>query len=160
ALMLLGVALFHHHTLQVALAGLTAITIYKLGFTGFKEGAGLPGLAAHMRHEAVALSNLFLLLMGFAVLSRHFEQSRVPEAMPRFLPGDWKGAFVLLVVVAVLSSFLDNIAAHGARSQAGRLRLGLPRLRGGLWRLDDLVRLLGRRGARQSVPGGQVGRPL
>ena len=111
ALTLLGVALFHHHTLQVALTGLAAITLYKLGFTGFKEGAGLPGLAEHMAHEAVVLSNLFLLLMGFALLSRHFEKSRVPEEMPRFLPDDWKGAFVLLVIVAVISSFLDNIAA-------------------------------------------------
>ena len=110
-LTLLGVALFHHHTLQVALTGLAVITIYKLGFTGFKEGDGLPGLFDHVRHEAVILSNLFLLLMGFALLSRHFEKSRVPDEMPRFLPDDWKGGFVLLVIVAVISSFLDNIAA-------------------------------------------------
>ena len=64
-----------------------------------------------MSHEWVILANLFLLLMGFALLSRHFEKSRVPEVMPRFLPDDWKGAFLLLVIVAVLSSFLDNIAA-------------------------------------------------
>src|SRR5258707_5099234 len=89
ALTLLGVALFHHHTLQVALTGLAAITLYKLGFTGFKYGAGLPGLAEHMSHEAVILSNLFLLLMGFALLSRHFEKSRVPDEMPPFLPDDW-----------------------------------------------------------------------
>ena len=31
--------------------------------------------------------------------------------LPRFLPDDWKGAFVLLVLIFVLSSFLDNIAA-------------------------------------------------
>jgi hypothetical protein len=31
--------------------------------------------------------------------------------MPRFLPDDWKGPFVLLVMIFVLSSFLDNIAA-------------------------------------------------
>jgi hypothetical protein len=41
AVTLLGVALFHHHTLQVALTGLAAITAYKLVFTGFKEGDGL-----------------------------------------------------------------------------------------------------------------------
>jgi hypothetical protein len=39
----------------------------------------------------VLLSNLFLLLMGFAVLSRHFEKSRIPDEMPRFLPDDWEG---------------------------------------------------------------------
>ena len=43
ALTLLGVALFHHHTLQVALTGLAAIVVYKLAFTGFKFGAGLAG---------------------------------------------------------------------------------------------------------------------
>jgi len=95
----------------VALTGLAAITLYKLGFTGFKYGTGLPGLVEHMSHEAVILSNLFLLLMGFALLSRHFEKSKVPDEMPRFLPDDWKGGFLLLVIVAVISSFLDNIAA-------------------------------------------------
>ncbi len=110
-LTLLGVALFHHHTLAVALTGLAAITLYKLVFTGFKFGAGLAGLALHMQHEWVILANLFLLLMGFALLSRHFEKSGVPDEMPAFLPDDWKGGFVLLVVIAVISSFLDNIAA-------------------------------------------------
>jgi Na+/H+ antiporter NhaD/arsenite permease-like protein len=111
ALTLLGVALFHHHTLQVALAGLAAIVLYKLGFTGFKFGTGLGGLALHMQHEWVILANLFLLLMGFALLSRHFEDSKLPDVLPAYLPDDWKGAFALLVLVAVLSSFLDNIAA-------------------------------------------------
>jgi Na+/H+ antiporter NhaD/arsenite permease-like protein len=110
-LTLLGVALFHHYTLQVALSGLAVITAYKLAFTGFKYGDGLAGLGQHMGHEAIILSNLFLLLMGFALLSRHFESSRVPDEMPRYLPDDWKGAFALLVIVAVMSSFLDNIAA-------------------------------------------------
>ncbi|MDX2156844.1 MAG: SLC13 family permease [Hyphomicrobiaceae bacterium] len=111
ALTLLGVALFHHHTLTVALSGLAAITAYKLAFTGFKFGTGLPGLAGHMAHEWVILANLFCLLMGFALLSRHFEESKVPDKMPAYLPDDWKGAFMLLVLVFVLSSFLDNIAA-------------------------------------------------
>jgi Na+/H+ antiporter NhaD/arsenite permease-like protein len=111
ALTLLGVAVFHHYTLQVALTGLAAIVAYKLVFTGFKFGAGVAGLALHMQHEWVILANLFLLLMGFALLSRHFEKSRVPDEMPAFLPDDWKGGFVLLILVFVLSSFLDNIAA-------------------------------------------------
>src|SRR6202165_1585150 len=64
-----------------------------------------------MQHEAVILSNLFLLLMGFALLSRHFEKSSIPDQMPAFLPDDWKGGFLLLVIVCVISSFLDNIAA-------------------------------------------------
>jgi Na+/H+ antiporter NhaD/arsenite permease-like protein len=111
ALTLLGVALFHNYTLPVALIGLTVIALYKLIFTGFKFGIGLSGLGLHMQHEWVILANLFLLLMGFALLSRHFEESRIPDEMPAFLPDDWKGAFVLLVIVGVISSFLDNIAA-------------------------------------------------
>jgi Na+/H+ antiporter NhaD/arsenite permease-like protein len=111
ALTLLGVALFHHHTLPVALTGLAAIIVYKLAFTGFKFGVGLSGLGQHMAHEWVMLANLFLLLMGFALLSRHFEESRVPDEMPALLPDDWKGGVALLFLVFVLSSFLDNIAA-------------------------------------------------
>jgi len=111
ALTLLGVALFHRHTLPVALAGLAAIAVYKVAFTGFKFGVGLGGLGHHMAHEWVILANLFLLLMGFALLSRHFEESRIPDEMPALLPDDWKGGVILLVLIFVLSSFLDNIAA-------------------------------------------------
>jgi Na+/H+ antiporter NhaD/arsenite permease-like protein len=110
-LTLIGVGFLHRHTLAVALAGLAAITIYKLAFTGFKTGPGLAGLGAHMVHEWVILTNLLGLLLGFALLSKHFEESRVPSLLPRFLPDDWKGGFVLLVLVFILSSFLDNIAA-------------------------------------------------
>lgn len=111
ALTLLGVALFHHRTLQVALAGLAAITLYKLFTTGFHAGPGLAGLGAHFAAEWVIFANLFALLMGFALLARHFEDSRIPEALPRLLPDDWKGGVALLAIVFVLSSFLDNIAA-------------------------------------------------
>jgi len=111
ALTLAGVALFHHHTLYVALIGLGVITLYKLGFTGFKTGPGLGGLALHMAHEWVILTNLLGLLLGFALLSKHFEESKIPAELPKYLPDDWKGGFMLLVIVFVLSSFLDNIAA-------------------------------------------------
>jgi len=110
-LTLAGVAIFHHHTLRVALVGLAVILIYKLGFTGFRDGPGLEGLALHLEHEWVILSNLLLLLLGFALLSRHFEDSHLPLELPAILPDDWKGGFVLLWIVFVLSSFLDNIAA-------------------------------------------------
>jgi hypothetical protein len=50
ALTLLGVAVFHHYTLQVALTGVAVIAAYKLAFTGFKTGAGLAGLAIHLQH--------------------------------------------------------------------------------------------------------------
>src|SRR5258708_33687573 len=111
ALVLAGIAFFNRHTLGIALAGLVAVTLYKLAFTGFAQGPGLAGFAGLLAHEWVILANLFLLLMGFALLSKHFEESNVPVELPRILPGDWKGGFVLLVLVFVLSSFLDNIAA-------------------------------------------------
>lgn len=110
-LTLLGVALFHHRTFLVAVTGLVAIIAYKFFFTGFREGIGLDGLIGHMWHERVTLGNLFLLLLGFAVLSRHFEDSRAPEAMPRILPDNWLGGLALLAMIFFISSFLDNIAA-------------------------------------------------
>jgi Na+/H+ antiporter NhaD/arsenite permease-like protein len=105
------VAIFHRHALSAALIGLSAITIKKVLVDGFAEGAGLAGLFAHFAHEWVLIANLFLLLIGFALLARHFEASRVPDWMPAALPDDWPGGFVLLVLVFVISSFLDNIAA-------------------------------------------------
>jgi Na+/H+ antiporter NhaD/arsenite permease-like protein len=108
---LAGVALFHDRTLEVAAIGLAAILTWKLARAGFHEVAGLEGLALHLEAEWVILANLFLLLMGFALLSRHFEMSGAPDRLPDLLPDDWRGGLVLLVLVFVLSSFLDNIAA-------------------------------------------------
>ena len=111
ALTLVGIALFHHHTLPIAVTGLVVISVWKAGFSPFPEGPGIAGWITHLGHEWVMLTNLLGLLLGFALLSKHFEASRVPEWLPRFLPDDWKGALVLLVMIFVLSSFLDNIAA-------------------------------------------------
>ena len=105
ALTLLGVALLHHHTLAVALTGLGTILLFKFAFVGNFH------LVEHLRHEWEVLLNLLGLLLGFALLAKHFEESRVPDILPRFLPDGWQGGFVLLVLVFVLSSFLDNIAA-------------------------------------------------
>ena len=111
ALTLLGVALFHHITLYVALGGLTAISLYKIAFTGFKAGVGVAGFVGHLGHEWVTVAPLFCLLTGFALLARHFEKSHLPVILPRFLPADWRGGFLMLVMVFFISSFLDNIAA-------------------------------------------------
>jgi Na+/H+ antiporter NhaD/arsenite permease-like protein len=130
ALVLAGVALFHHKTFEVALVGLAVITLYKLAFTGFHGVAGPAGLLGHLGREWVTLANLLCLLLGFALLSDHFEKSQVPSLLPRFLPGDWRGAFLLLAMVFVLSAFLDNIAAAligGAIAHTvfrGRVHLG------------------------------------
>src|SRR5438045_4558846 len=111
ALTLVGVAIFHHHTLKIAVGGLIVITLFKILFSPFAEGPGVTGFIAHAAHEWVLLANLLGLLLGFALLSKHFEASKVPAWLPTLLPDDWKGAFVLLLMIFVLSSFLDNIAA-------------------------------------------------
>lgn len=124
------VAIFHRHTLAAALTGLGVITLKKLIGTGFNEGPGFAGLLAHYDHEWVLIANLFLLLVGFALLARHFEASRIPDWMPHALPDHWTGGLVLLVLVFVISSFLDNIAAAliGATVSKhvfkGRVRIG------------------------------------
>ena len=130
ALTLAGVAVFHHRTLQVALSGLGVLVAYKLAVTGFKSGPGIAGLTAHLTHESVGLMNLLALLTGFAILSRHFEESHVPAEMPAILPDNWTGGLALLALVFLLSSFLDNIAAAiigGTVARAvyrGRVHLG------------------------------------
>lgn len=127
---LAGVALLHRHTLQVALGGAVLISLYKMLYSPFVGGAGLNGWLNHLGHEWVVLVNLLLLLLGFALLADLFEKSEVPAVLPRFLPDDWKGCFVLLVCVFVLSSFLDNIAAAmigGAVAQTvfrGKVHIG------------------------------------
>jgi Na+/H+ antiporter NhaD/arsenite permease-like protein len=110
-LVLAGVAISHHHALKIAMTGAIVIALYKILFSPFKFGAGLGGFAQHIGHEWVILTNLLALLLGFAMLSNHFEKSELPEVLPKFLPNDWKGGYVLLILVAVLSAFLDNIAA-------------------------------------------------
>jgi Na+/H+ antiporter NhaD/arsenite permease-like protein len=105
AMTLLGVAIFHTRNLEVAVTGLIAIALYKAAVVQDVD------LIAHFVHEERLVLNLLGLLLGFAILARHFELSRLPDWLPRFLPDDWKGGFVLLVMVAILSTFLDNIAA-------------------------------------------------
>src|SRR5450755_3006634 len=111
ALTLAGIALFHRHTLAIAVAGVAVISLFKIALSPFAEGPGIAGWVSHLGHEWVLLANLLGLLLGFALLSRHFEASNVPARLPHYLPDDWKGGLVLLVMIFVLSSFLDNIAA-------------------------------------------------
>ncbi len=111
ALTLLGVALFHHHTLYVAVTGMIVIALYKILFGDFAGVPGVHGLGTLIAHEWVTLGNLLGLLLGFALLADHFERSHVTDMLPNYLPDDWKGGFLLLVLIAVISSFLDNIAA-------------------------------------------------
>ena len=82
---LVGVATFHRHTLAVSVTGLVVITSYKVVFGDIHGSPGLVGLVHHLHAEWVILANLFALLVGFALLSRHFEQSHLPGLMPRVL---------------------------------------------------------------------------
>jgi Na+/H+ antiporter NhaD/arsenite permease-like protein len=111
ALTLIGVAVFHHKTMYVALAGLVAILILKYIFLpdySFLEHiSGTPDVEGEWR----TLLNLTGLLFGFGILAKIFEESGIPDKLPAILPDDWKGGFMLLALVFVISSFLDNIAA-------------------------------------------------
>jgi Na+/H+ antiporter NhaD/arsenite permease-like protein len=103
-LTLIGVALFHQRNFEIALAGLLVIVAYKLIFTELD-------LSTQLAHEWHLLLNLLGLLLGFAILAKYFEDSRFPDMLPHWLPNGWKGGFVLLILIALFSTFLDNIAA-------------------------------------------------
>ncbi|HNA56501.1 MAG TPA: hypothetical protein PK511_00565 [Chitinophagales bacterium] len=103
-LTLLGIALFHKYTLKIALSGLAAVLVYKIFVLNFH-------VIEHLGHEWEIMLNLLGLLLGFAILAKLFEDSHIPKRIPKFLPHDWRGPFILLCFVFVLSSFLDNIAA-------------------------------------------------
>ena len=111
AVTLLGVAVLHRHALSIAACSLTAVIALEWLVTGFPPGPGGAGLTAHFAHEWVTLVNLLLLLLGFSLVARQFEESGIPSVLPRYLPDDWKGALALLAIVFVMSGFLDNIAA-------------------------------------------------
>jgi hypothetical protein len=121
ALVLVGVAVFHDKTFYVAATGLCFILGFKLFFDPhFKlvhHFLGEKPMLEQILHKGLregewsTLVNLLGLLFGFGLLSRHFEESHVPKIIPKFLPSGFWGPFVLLILVGVLSSFLDNIAA-------------------------------------------------
>ncbi len=101
---LLGIAKYHKHALRIALAGLGCVLVARLSLTDFHLGH-------HLGHEWQMLLNLGGLLLGFSLLANFFERSNLPEKLMTVLPAGKLGAFALLVLVAVLSSVLDNIAA-------------------------------------------------
>ena len=111
ALVLAGVALLHRWALTVSVAGLIAILLYEGLVTRFPTGTGGAALLAHAQHEWVTIANLLLLLVGFEIVSNHFESSNLPDHLPNLLPDNWTGGLALLGVVFVMSAFLDNIAA-------------------------------------------------
>jgi len=120
-LMLIGVALFHRHVLRIGLAGLAVILLHKFLF--IQDFQFIPHMFGEVslltqitdkeirQGEWAILLNLLGLLLGFAILSKHFEESHVPKMLTKLLPEGWKGPLLLLIIVFLLSSFLDNIAA-------------------------------------------------
>jgi Na+/H+ antiporter NhaD/arsenite permease-like protein len=111
ALTLVGVAVFHHQTMYVALTGLAAILLLKLLFLpDFSFIEHITG-TVEKEGEWRTLLNLAGLLFGFGILAKIFEESGIPDKLPAILPDDWKGGLALLFLIFVLSSFLDNIAA-------------------------------------------------
>ena len=111
ALTLVGVALFHKKTMYVALCGLASVLLFKWIFIpGFSLFTHIVGGHGH-EGEWRTLVNLMGLLFGFAILAKHFEESNVPEILPKYLPNVYWGSVALLFFIFVMSSFLDNIAA-------------------------------------------------
>jgi Na+/H+ antiporter NhaD/arsenite permease-like protein len=111
ALMLMGVALFHKRAVPISIAGLVLIFAFETFVTAYPTGQGADALMAHAAHEWIAISNLFLLLTGFELLSNQFERSNVSDHLPNLLPDNWTGGVALLGAVFVLSGLLDNIAS-------------------------------------------------
>lgn len=113
ALTLVGVALFHNHTMYVALGGLTTVLLLKFSIDSSFDFAGhiIGGTEHHPEGEWRTLVNLIGLLFGFGILAKHFEDSGIPEILPKYLPNGWQGGLVLLILIMIISSFLDNIAA-------------------------------------------------
>lgn len=120
-LILFCVALFHKQTFWVAVIGLTVLLIFKFifdpGFHFIEHLFGETPMIEQVMDKSLRqgewgiVLNLLGLLLGFAILAKTFEESGVPEVLPNYLPDDWKGPFILLVFVCIISSFLDNIAA-------------------------------------------------
>ena len=133
---LAGVALFHRQC--AADRGRRACSrsiAYRVAVRGVSRRArALAGLAAHFAHEWVILANLFLLLVGFALLAAQFEAERAAEGAAA-LPArrlDRRRSRCSRSYSS-LSAFLDNIAAAliGGRAAhtlfRGRVRRRLPR---------------------------------
>lgn len=119
-LILLGVALLHNQTFWVAVCGLAVLLIFKLvfdpGFHLYEHVFGTNSISSQLIDKSLRqgewgiLINLTGLLLGFAILSKIFEESGVPDVLPRYLPDDWKGPFMLLIFIFIISSLFDNIA--------------------------------------------------
>ena len=121
AFILVGIALLNKQTFKIAIIGVSILILFKLifdhQFNMFEHFFGTNSFSTQILNKNIRqgewgiILNLMGLLLGFAILARLFEESGIPDILPDYLPDDWKGPFVLLVFVFVISSILDNIAA-------------------------------------------------
>jgi len=120
AAILVCVAIFHDQTFYVALIGLAVVLGYKLifdpAFNLVEHCVGTTPFADQVQTikysgEWSTILNLAGLLLGFGILAKIFEESGIPDVLPRILPNNFMGPFLLLVMVYTISTFLDNIAA-------------------------------------------------
>ena len=109
---LLSIARFHKYAVQIAVVGLVGALVIRFA-VGFPPTHHNPDgtVLGHFLGEYKELINLAGLLLGFAVLADYFERSSMPEKLAELLPAGKRGAFLLLLLIAVLSALLDNIAA-------------------------------------------------
>ena len=121
-LTLAGVAVVRpSHTFGRARQGSTAIVGLSAVLHAFPEGPGLRGIGGTSgQHEWVIVANLACLLLGFAILSRHFEEEPHPVGAAETVAGRLEGLFRAARRLSfVLSSFLDNIAGRDDRRRDG-----------------------------------------
>ncbi len=116
---LIGIALLHKFSLQMSIAGLLGVLIFKMkgnsDYSLINHIFGETSLIQQLKSSTTEgewpiLLNLFGLLLGFPVLAKIFEQSGVPDRIPTILPKNWLGPLLLLFIIYMLSIFLDNIA--------------------------------------------------
>lgn len=100
-----GLIFFHKYMLEITLCGVFIL------WMALYTGRDFDIVHHVVDHEWHMLTNVFLLLLGFAILAKAFENTKIPLWLPRILPDNEFGLAVLLVIVAVMSLFLDNIAA-------------------------------------------------
>lgn len=107
---LAGIAFFHKKSTHIALGGMIIVLLYAKFVNQVDLTNHFIGTESHEGEWRVLL-NLFGLLTGFSLLAAYFEQSELPQFISTKLSLQWYGHLNLLVLVFILSSFLDNIAA-------------------------------------------------
>ena len=119
ALMLIAIAVFNNKTFLVVITGLSAILLIKFifdpafdikeHFFGQTDFIGQVFHKESRQGEWAILLNLLGLLLGFAILSRHFEESGIPGYLPKWLPDDWKGPFFYWYLFSSCHPFLTTL---------------------------------------------------